>query len=134
MYQDRKGTILDRLCHEIEDEHNKRSRSPRSRVTEIGNFYRSHSLVSSHLRLPEALLDPYPPHSLKRLWNDQRNITAWFTTWAVIIIGGGTLVFQVLQCVFQIDQPLQNKSTLFNLRHFRRDSLFQVLQRAVREH
>ncbi len=45
------------------------------------------------------------PHSLRRLWNDKRNITAWFTTWAVIIIGGGTLIFQVAQLVFQIYQP-----------------------------
>jgi hypothetical protein len=48
------------------------------------------------------------PHSWRRLWNDQRNITVWFTTWAVVIIGGGTLLFQVLQLVFQIYQPLQN--------------------------
>lgn len=45
------------------------------------------------------------PHSWRRLWNDRRNITSWFTTWAVVIIGGGTLLFQVLQLVFQIYQP-----------------------------
>jgi hypothetical protein len=51
------------------------------------------------------------PHSWKRLWNDQRNITAWFTTWAVVIIGGGTLLFQVLQLIFQIYQPFQQNSS-----------------------
>jgi hypothetical protein len=50
------------------------------------------------------------PHSWKRLWNDQRNITVWFTTWAVVIIGGGTLLFQILQLVFQIYQPLQQNN------------------------
>jgi hypothetical protein len=182
MYRDRKGTILDRLCHEIEDEHNERSRSPHSHVTEIEDFLcevilsyrlifgcqkRSRALVRRILERckddwrGEGRYDPFleilctetpgsdavrelyidldakefedyipadefpflaprlfelqrfslaqNPHSLKRLWNDQRNITAWFTTWAVIIIGGGTLVFQVLQCVFQIYQPLQKQ-------------------------
>lgn len=45
------------------------------------------------------------PHSWKRLWYDQRNITLWFTTWAVVIIGGGTLIFQMLQLAFQVYQP-----------------------------
>lgn len=184
MYRDRKGTILDRLCHEIEDEHNERSRSPHSLVTEVEDFLceviLSYRLIFGCQRRSRALIhrilerckddwrvvgrydpfleilcteapdsdavrelysdldakefehsipaDEFPflaprlfdlqrfslaqnPHSLKRLWNDKRNITAWFTTWAVIIIGGGTLVFQVLQCVFQIYPPLQKNST-----------------------
>ena len=48
------------------------------------------------------------PHGWRRLWADRRNITSWFTIWAVVIIGGATLVFQVLQVIFQIYQPLQN--------------------------
>ena len=51
------------------------------------------------------------PHSWRRLWSDQRNITAWFTIWAVVIIGGLTTLFQVLQFVFQVYQPLNNNST-----------------------
>ena len=51
------------------------------------------------------------PHSLRRLWKDKRNVTGWFTTWAVIIIGGGTLLFQVLQLVFQIYQPFAGVSS-----------------------
>lgn len=47
------------------------------------------------------------PHSWKRLWKDRRNITVWFTTWAVVIIGGGTLLFQILQLLFQIYQPVK---------------------------
>jgi hypothetical protein len=184
MYRDQKGTILDGLCHEIEDEHNERSRSPYSQVAEIEDFLceviLSYRLIFGCQRRSRALarrilerhkddwqgegrydlyleilcteapdsdavrelysdldakefedyipVDEFPflaprlfdlqrfslaqnPHSLKRLWNDQRNITAWFTTWAVIIIGGGTLLFQVLQLIFQIYQPLQNTST-----------------------
>jgi hypothetical protein len=42
------------------------------------------------------------PRSWRRLWADRRNITAWFTIWAVVIIGGSTLLFQILQLVFQI--------------------------------
>ena len=45
------------------------------------------------------------PHSWKRLWYDQRNKTSWFTTWAVVVLGGGTLLIQMLQLVFQIYQP-----------------------------
>jgi hypothetical protein len=48
------------------------------------------------------------PHSWRRLWADRRNITVWFTIWAVVIIGGSTLVFQVLQLVFQIYQAPQH--------------------------
>lgn len=48
------------------------------------------------------------PHGWRRLWADRRNITSWFTIWAVVIIGGTTLLFQVLQVVFQLYQPLQN--------------------------
>lgn len=42
------------------------------------------------------------PNSLTRLWRDRRNVNAWFTVWAVVLIGGLTLVFQLLQLVFQI--------------------------------
>jgi hypothetical protein len=48
------------------------------------------------------------PHGWRRLWADRRNITTWFAIWAVVIIGGATLLFQVLQVVFQVYQPLQN--------------------------
>ena len=49
------------------------------------------------------------PHSWRRLWEDRRNITAWFTIWAVVLIGGSTLLIQILQMVFQIYQPSQRK-------------------------
>jgi hypothetical protein len=47
------------------------------------------------------------PHGWRRLWADRRNITTWFTIWAVVIIGGLTLLFQMLQFIFQVYQPLQ---------------------------
>jgi len=47
------------------------------------------------------------PHSFRRLWNDRRNPGAWFAMWAVLIVGGLTLVFQLGQLVFQIYPPFQ---------------------------
>jgi hypothetical protein len=44
------------------------------------------------------------PHTLRRLWNDRRNPTTWFALFAVLIIGMSTLIFQILQLVFQIYQ------------------------------
>ena len=45
------------------------------------------------------------PHSLRRLWNDRRSFNAWFAIWAVVVFGGGTLIVQIFQLVFQIWQP-----------------------------
>jgi hypothetical protein len=45
------------------------------------------------------------PHSLRRLWNDRRNPAAWFALWLVLIITTWTLIFQMLQLVFQIYTP-----------------------------
>jgi hypothetical protein len=45
------------------------------------------------------------PHSLRRLWKDRRNPTAWFALWLVLIITTWTLIFQMLQLVFQIYTP-----------------------------
>ncbi|KAJ9617237.1 hypothetical protein H2200_000958 [Cladophialophora chaetospira] len=45
------------------------------------------------------------PHSFRRLWRDRRNLLAWFALWAVLIITALTLIFQMLQLVFQIWTP-----------------------------
>jgi hypothetical protein len=42
------------------------------------------------------------PHNWKGLWNDRRNVGLWWTFWAVIIIGGSTIILQFIQTVFQI--------------------------------
>jgi hypothetical protein len=41
------------------------------------------------------------PHNWKRLWNDTRNLPAWMALWAVIVFGGGTLLFQLIQLILQ---------------------------------
>ena len=41
------------------------------------------------------------PRSIKRLWNDRRNLTAWFALWAVVVFGGGTLLLQFIQVFLQ---------------------------------
>ena len=46
------------------------------------------------------------PHSFRRLWYDRRNPSAWFALWAVLIITTLTLLFQLLQLVFQIYTPM----------------------------
>lgn len=181
MYRDVEGTLLTRLFHENEEEHDERSNSPHSHVVDIQDFLvevlLSYRLIfgrhkHSRARIRRALedkreqwqsdcrydplleilcvepenscqieklyqdleakkfddyisADEFPflarrlfdlqrfsmaqnPHSWRRLWDDRRNITAWFTIWAVVIIGGSTLLFQILQLVFQIYQAPQN--------------------------
>jgi hypothetical protein len=65
-------------------------------------------LAARLLRLQKAVL-ARNPHSLTHLWYDRRNPTAWFTTWAIVIVGivgFGIFVFQLLQLIFQIS-PFQ---------------------------
>jgi hypothetical protein len=45
------------------------------------------------------------PNSWKILWQDKRDVKDWWmvwTAWAVLIIGGGTIILQILQLAFQI--------------------------------
>ena len=49
----------------------------------------------------------HTPSSLTRLWNDRRNPGTWFALWAVLIIGFGTLILQLLQCVLQAYPPVR---------------------------
>lgn len=44
------------------------------------------------------------PHDLKTLWHNHRDKTNWWQFWAVVFIGGGTLLLGILSLVFQIVQ------------------------------
>jgi len=50
----------------------------------------------------QAFVGGRNPHNWKGLWNDRRNIALWWTFWAVIIIGGSTIILQFIQTIFQI--------------------------------
>jgi hypothetical protein len=44
------------------------------------------------------------PHDWKTLWHDHRNKSNWWQFWAVLFIGGGTIILGTLSLVFQIWQ------------------------------
>jgi len=52
----------------------------------------------------QAFVKGRNPHSVRALWHDRRNIAFWWTFWAVLFIGGGTLLLGMLQLAFQIWQ------------------------------
>jgi hypothetical protein len=40
------------------------------------------------------------------LWHDSRDVSKWWTIWAVLLIGVGTIVLGVLTLAFQIMQAV----------------------------
>jgi hypothetical protein len=44
------------------------------------------------------------PRTWKELWNDKRDSSSWFTFWAVLIIGGMSILLAFVQVVLQIVQ------------------------------
>jgi len=42
------------------------------------------------------------PHSWKALWYDRRSMAFWWTFWAVLFIGGGTILLSFLQLAFSV--------------------------------
>jgi len=57
----------------------------------------------------QAYVAGHNPHTIMALWHDRRNMSWWWTFWAVIIIGGLTLVFALLQSILQIIQVIYSK-------------------------
>lgn len=48
------------------------------------------------------------PDNIKALWYDRRNVSWWWTFWAVIIIGGLTLFLALVQTILQALQLIQS--------------------------
>jgi hypothetical protein len=46
------------------------------------------------------------PYDWKVLWHDRRNVTTWWTFWAVFLIGGATILLAMVQVGFQIWQSV----------------------------
>jgi hypothetical protein len=40
------------------------------------------------------------------LWHDVRDVSKWWTIWAVLLIGGGTIILSVVTLAFQIMQAV----------------------------
>jgi hypothetical protein len=108
--EDRYDPLLEILCTDPED-----SRTVRGLYDDLeAKKFDDYISVDEFPFLARRLFDlqrfsmAQNPHGWRRLWADRRNITSWFTIWAVVIIGGFTLLFQMLQFIFQVYQPLQN--------------------------
>lgn len=61
-----------------------------------------------HLRSKIVQLNGYAasrkPRSVRQLWGDRRDSTAWLALWSVLIFGSASLLLALLQTVFQIRQ------------------------------
>ena len=61
-----------------------------------------------HLRSKLVRLSGYAsskkPRSLRQLWFDKRESTAWLALWSVLIFGSLSILLALIQCVFQILQ------------------------------
>lgn len=66
-----------------------------------------------HLRSRIVRLHSYAsskkPRSIKELWGDTRDSTAWLALWSVLIFGSVTVFFALIQTVFQILQYVDGK-------------------------
>lgn len=49
------------------------------------------------------------PTNWRALWSDRRNVAYWWTFWAVLFIGGGTIALGVLQLAFSVWQALTSQ-------------------------
>ncbi|UNI18782.1 hypothetical protein JDV02_005032 [Purpureocillium takamizusanense] len=61
-----------------------------------------------HLRSRMVRLNTYAtskkPHSIRQLWRDKRDSTAWLAFWSVLVFGSMSIVLGVIQTVLQIMQ------------------------------
>lgn len=61
-----------------------------------------------HLRSRLARLGGYAagkkPRSIRQLWSDRRDSTAWLALWSVLVFGSVSVVLAMLQTVFQVLQ------------------------------
>jgi hypothetical protein len=64
-----------------------------------------------HLRSRLARLSGYAaskkPRSIRQLWGDRRDSTAWLALWSVLVFGSVSVVLALLQAVFQILQYVE---------------------------
>lgn len=61
----------------------------------------------------QAFVSGRSPHNWRALWNDRRNVGLWWTFWAVILIGGGTILLGFLQTAFQIWGSISSQLQFF---------------------
>jgi len=52
------------------------------------------------------------PHDWKTLWYDHRNKSNWWQFWAVLFIGGTTIILSVLSLIFQVWQAVLTQQQL----------------------
>lgn len=68
-------------------------------------MYRSRDdfpLLGDRLLALQTYSNRLQPNKLRDLWRDRRNPLQWYTFWAVLLIGGGSLIASILQLVVSI--------------------------------
>jgi hypothetical protein len=83
-------------------------------ASRVQSYYtpQSYPFFAEKLLVLQAYVKEQHPHDLKTLWYDNRNKTNWWQFWAVLFIGGMTIVLSVLSLVFQIWQAVLTQQQL----------------------
>jgi hypothetical protein len=66
----------------------------------------SYPFFAEKLLLLQAYVKEQHPYDWNTLWHDHRNATNWWQFWAVMFIGGITIILSVLSLIFQIWQAV----------------------------
>jgi len=78
------------------------------KASTIQRYYteQSYPFFAEKLLLLQAFVKEQHPYDWNTLWHDHRNATNWWQFWAVMFIGGMTIILSVLSLIFQIWQAI----------------------------
>jgi hypothetical protein len=89
------------------DEHLPRQQTHISGLSHIGkDSYDSYPVFGDKLRVLVAYMDSQKPGGLRGLWYDKRDSGAWFTFWAVLWIGGISLLLAFCSLAVSVAQTV----------------------------
>ncbi|KAL2067207.1 hypothetical protein VTL71DRAFT_1631 [Oculimacula yallundae] len=76
------------------------------------DLYEKYPAFEDNLRIVVAYMDSQKPGGLRGLWYDKRDSGAWYTFWAVLWIGGISLIIGLLSLVASIAQSVASFKSL----------------------
>ena len=77
------------------------------------DLYERYPVFGDRLRILVAYMDSQKPGGLRGLWYDKRDEGAWFTFWAVLWIGGISLLIALLSLGVSVLQTVAAMKQLY---------------------
>jgi len=77
---------------------------------DVSNCYHSTDFpyLGERLLQLQRYVTAQQPYGWAALWRDRRNASTWWTFWAVLFIGGVTIILSLTQAVFQGIQTIKS--------------------------